>query len=283
MHVDIQYLVNINPISSPPLTARDAPQRPATMAEDEVEKVRLEGNAAFKAGNFAEALEKYSAAIALAPENHLLYSNRSLAHHSAGDFEAAKKDAEKALELSPEFIKGFHRLANALLGLKQYDDAELAIKSGLAKDGDNPELKKLMRVVKGKRDKDRRAALAPAGGRAPPDEAARAEAQALSESLQKNGREPQETQARLGAVKREIQRTQITCNEIGALPADAEVYRSVGKMFVMSDKPGVEALLDGQLKRGEERASQLAARGQFLDRRVKEQQSEFQQLLKTAA
>ena len=28
------------------------------MAEDEVEKVRLEGNAAFKAGNFAEALEK---------------------------------------------------------------------------------------------------------------------------------------------------------------------------------------------------------------------------------
>ena len=89
MHVDIQYLVNINPISSPPLTARDAPQRPATMAEDEVEKVRLEGNAAFKAGNFAEALEKYSAAIALAPENHLLYSNRSLAHHSAGDFEAA--------------------------------------------------------------------------------------------------------------------------------------------------------------------------------------------------
>ena len=39
----------------------------------------------------------------------------------------------------------------------------------------------------------------------------------------------------------------------------------------------------GQLKRGEERASQLAARGQFLDRRVKEQQSEFQQLLKTAA
>ena len=129
MHVDIKHLVNISPISSPPLTARDAPQRPSdrAMAEDEVEKVRLEGNAAFKAGNFAEALEKYSAAIALAPENHLLYSNRSLAHHSAGDFEAAKKDAEKALELSPEFIKGFHRLANALLGLKQYDDAELTI------------------------------------------------------------------------------------------------------------------------------------------------------------
>ena len=242
----------------------------------------LAGNAAFKAGNFPGALEKYSAAIDLAPGNHLLYSNRSLAHHSNNDFEAAEADARKALELSPDFIKGFHRLANAQVGLKQYEEAEATIKAGLAKDGDNPELKKLMRIVKGKRDKDRRAALAPQGG-TKADDAARAEAQQLGEQLQKNGRELQETQARLNVCKREIQRTQITANEIGALSDDCEVYRSVGKMFLMSDKAGVESLLDQQKKRGEERGSSLHARAQFLERRIKEQQSEFQQLVKGAS
>ena len=243
-----------------------------------VEALRVEGNNAFKAGNFSEALKKYGEAIDKSPENHLLYSNRSLAHHSNNDFEAAEADARKCLELSPMFIKGFYRLANAQVGLKQYDEAEATIKTGLAKDGDNPELKKLMRIVKGKRDKDRRAALPKSGGREP-DQAAREEAQKLSEELQKSGREFQETQARLNACKRELQRTQITQNEIGALSDDNEVYRSVGKMFLMSDKKGVTELLDSQMKRGEERASQLTARAQFLDRRVKEQQSEFQSLV----
>ena len=53
-------------------------------------------------------------------------------------------------------------------------------------------------------------------------------------------------------------------------------------MFLLSDKPGVDGLLATQLQRGEERASQLTARAQFLDRRIKEQTAEFQQLVKTA-
>ena len=105
----------------------------------------------------------------------------------------------------------------------------------------------------------------------------------LSESLQNHGRELQETKARLGAIRREMARTNLTQQEIGALGADATVYRSVGKMFLQSDKAGVEALLGQQLARGEERGSQLTARAQFLDRRIKEETSEFQMLVKTAS
>ena len=71
-------------------------------------------------------------------------------------------------------------------------------------------------------------------------------------------------------------------NEIAALDDGTEVFRAVGKMFLLSDKPGVDALLGGQLDKGETRASQLTARAQFLDRRIKEQTSEFQQLVQTA-
>ena len=53
-------------------------------------------------------------------------------------------------------------------------------------------------------------------------------------------------------------------------------------MFLLSDKKGVGELLDGQMKRGEERTAQLTARAQFLDRRVREQTAEFQQLVKQA-
>ena len=83
-------------------------------------------------------------------------------------------------------------------------------------------------------------------------------------------------------MRRETARTQITKNEIDALEANTEVYRSVGKMFLLSDKKGVGELLDGQMKRGEERTAQLTARAQFLDRRVREQTAEFQQLVKQA-
>ena len=69
---------------------------------------------------------------------------------------------------------------------------------------------------------------------------------------------------------------------IDALEEKTEVYRSVGKMFLLSDKKGVGELLDGQMKRGQERTAQLTARAQFLDRRVREQTAEFQQLVKQA-
>lgn len=254
----------------------------AEATDPKVEALRVEGNAAFKAGDFAAAVKAYGAAIDIAPENHLLYSNRSLAHHSASDFEAAEADARKCLDLAPQFIKGFYRLANAQTGAKDYDAAEATIKSGLAKEASNPELKKLWRIVKGKRDKDRRAALPKQPGNRAPDAEARAEAEAIGGALQKNGRELQETHARLNACKRELQRTTITREEIGALPADNVVYRSVGKMFLASDTPEIDKKLGEQLARGEERAGQLAARAQFLDRRVKEQQAELTALVRGA-
>ena len=264
---------------------------PAIMAADaEVDALKAAGNDAFKKGDFSGAVSNYDKAILLAPKNHLLYSNRSLAKHSAGDFVAAEADARKCLELAPDFMKGVYRLANAQLGQNDVDAAEDTVRKGLARDAENPELKKLVRVIKGRRDKAKRKAAVQAAtgaadearGAAGVDEATKREAQQLAERVQQHERELRETQARLGALRRETARTQITKNEIDALEENTEVYRSVGKMFLLSDKKGVGELLDGQMKRGEERTAQLTARAQFLDRRVREQTAEFQQLVKQA-
>lgn len=53
------------------------------------------GNAAFTAGKYDDAIREFTSAIELAPDNHVLYSNRSAAHASLRDFAAAKEDAEK--------------------------------------------------------------------------------------------------------------------------------------------------------------------------------------------
>ena len=54
------------------------------MADDaEVDRLKALGNDAFKKGDFSGAVSNYDKAILLAPKNHLLYSNRSLAKHSA--------------------------------------------------------------------------------------------------------------------------------------------------------------------------------------------------------
>ena len=105
------------------------------------------GNKAFAAGEYDVAIEKFSAAIALDPANHVLYryvlcaiycsvsvlrvalrtlyqdwytnecfisvlingiivnSNRSAAYASKKDYELALKDAEKTVEIKPDWAK----------------------------------------------------------------------------------------------------------------------------------------------------------------------------------
>ena len=64
-----------------------------------------QGNAAFKAGNFEEAAEHFSAAIDLDPTNHVLYSNRSAAYASLKRYDAALKDAKQTVELKPDWAR----------------------------------------------------------------------------------------------------------------------------------------------------------------------------------
>lgn len=107
------------------------------MADD----AKAKGNSAFSAGKFNEAVEHFSTAISLAPQNHVLYSNRSASYASLQKYTEALADAKKTVELKPDWSKGYSRLGAAYVGLSKYDDAVASYNNGLSLDPNNEALK----------------------------------------------------------------------------------------------------------------------------------------------
>jgi len=103
---------------------------------------KAQGNAALSAGKTDEAISFYTQGIAVAPKNHVLYSNRSAAYLKKNDYDKALEDAERCIEVKPDWPKGYSRKGTALEFKKQYELAVLAYEEGLKFCPDNELLKK---------------------------------------------------------------------------------------------------------------------------------------------
>ena len=64
-----------------------------------------EGQRSLKRGDFTRAVEVYTEALQLDPNNHLLFTNRSLAFIKTRSFEKALQDARAARTLKPTWVK----------------------------------------------------------------------------------------------------------------------------------------------------------------------------------
>ncbi|KAG7133973.1 Heat shock protein sti1 like [Verticillium longisporum] len=106
------------------------------------DELKAQGNAAIAAKNFDEAVDKFTQAIAIDPTNHILYSNRSAAYASKKDWDHALEDAEKTVEIKPDWAKGWGRKGTALYGQGDLLGAHDAYEEGLKKDPNNAGLKK---------------------------------------------------------------------------------------------------------------------------------------------
>lgn len=71
----------------------------------QVTALKERGNAALTSNKFEEAIEFYTKAIHLDPNNHVLFSNRSAAFAKAGQYFQALEDAEKTVKLKPDWSK----------------------------------------------------------------------------------------------------------------------------------------------------------------------------------
>lgn len=74
----------------------------------------------FKKDKFDEAINLYSKAIELHPDNAVLYANRSIANLRMENFGYALADASKAIEVDKMYIKAYYRRAAAHMALGKY-------------------------------------------------------------------------------------------------------------------------------------------------------------------
>ncbi|KAE8349222.1 hypothetical protein BDV28DRAFT_141668 [Aspergillus coremiiformis] len=107
--------------------------------------LKAEGNKAFSAKDYPTAIDKFTQAIEIEPQNHILYSNRSAVYSAQFEYQKALEDANKATEIKPDWSKGWQRKGAAYRGLGDllaaHDAYEEALKiepgSELAKSGMN--------------------------------------------------------------------------------------------------------------------------------------------------
>jgi hypothetical protein len=80
------------------------------------QQLKEDGNKLLAAKEYADAEEKYSAALLLGP-NVILYSNRALARYLQGKFAESLHDAEECVLLKRDWVKVFQCLVFCSRGL----------------------------------------------------------------------------------------------------------------------------------------------------------------------
>lgn len=119
----------------------------------DVNALKDQGNKAFSAKDYDKAIELFTAAIAIDPSNHVLFSNRSAAKAGQRQWVGALEDAEQCVKLNQSWSKGYARKGAALHGARRYDEAVEAYEAGLKLE-DSPALRKGLQEVKDAKGRD---------------------------------------------------------------------------------------------------------------------------------
>lgn len=100
------------------------------------------GNEAFKAKDYQKAIQFYTEAIEVNPSDHTVYGNRAMAYSNLSMYGKSLEDAEKCIEIKPDWGKGYHRKAAALHGIGDLEGAASTYEEGMKVDPSNAAMKK---------------------------------------------------------------------------------------------------------------------------------------------
>ncbi|KAL7867264.1 hypothetical protein AOLI_G00150780 [Acnodon oligacanthus] len=129
--------VKINSTSSPPTEDQLA----------EAEQLKSEGNDQMKVENFSAAVEFYSKAIQINPQNAVYYCNRAAAYSKLGNYAGAVQDCELAIGIDPNYSKAYGRMGLALASLNKHAEAVSYYKKALELDPDNDTYKSNLQIA----------------------------------------------------------------------------------------------------------------------------------------
>jgi tetratricopeptide (TPR) repeat protein len=123
------------------------------------EEVKNRAKGAFQQKDMPSAEALYGKAISLLESVNgkaeaALYSNRSMVRLNLNKVEQSLEDAKKCIEVDPTFVKAYHRKAQALIRLNEWEDAIKAAQEGEKLDPSNKEFAKVIEKAEADKAKD---------------------------------------------------------------------------------------------------------------------------------
>lgn len=179
----------------------------------------------------------------------------------------------------------------------EFDSALATIKQGLAIEPDNPQLHKQMRQIKAKRSSMKRAESSsnspPASNAALPggmmpyrnlDSSISKEVMDLQQQLIATTKEYRMVKANIMKAQTSKRSNELTKGELEKLPqgTESKMYRSVGKMFMLASRGDIVNHLEENIEREGKEEKDLSGKLDYLERRMKSQQQNIQELTKSA-
>nr|XP_044994841.1 small glutamine-rich tetratricopeptide repeat-containing protein beta isoform X2 [Jaculus jaculus] len=130
----------------------DIPPLSKSLPEDvgKADQLKDEGNNHMKEENYAAAVECYTQAIELDPNNAVYYCNRAAAQSKLSHYTDAIKDCEKAIAIDSQYSKAYGRMGLALTAMNKFEEAVTSYQKALDLDPENDSYKSNLKIAEQK-------------------------------------------------------------------------------------------------------------------------------------
>eukprot|EP00117_Sycon_ciliatum_P050136 scpid94220/ scgid35429/ Small glutamine-rich tetratricopeptide repeat-containing protein alpha; Alpha-SGT len=144
-----------------------AAEKECTLTEEQKAEAQLlkeKGNDLLRKGEFQQAVDMYSKAIAVDRNNAIYFSNRAAAYAKLQQHDRVVEDCQEAIRIDPAYSKAHSRLGNALNMLGRKAEAVESFKKAVELDPSNQAYKDTLDTVNAEMQSQQSAAPAGAGG-----------------------------------------------------------------------------------------------------------------------
>ncbi|KAJ8408415.1 hypothetical protein AAFF_G00258290 [Aldrovandia affinis] len=142
--------VPLTHLEAPKVEVNPVPDSPTEEEVAEAERLKTEGNEHMKEENFRAAVDFYSSAIDINPQNAVYYCNRAAAYSKLGNYTGAVQDCELAITIDPNYSKAYGRMGLALASLNQHAEAVRYYQKALELDPENDTYKSNLKIAEQK-------------------------------------------------------------------------------------------------------------------------------------